>query len=78
MATTSVRGDTERSPGQRLRDRRIRRGLTQVHLAVRAKVAPGTISFAERDKRHPMPLVQERIARVLRVERQEIWPEGTP
>ena len=66
-----------RTSGQRLRDLRVRRGLTQIHLAVRAKVAPGTISFAERDKRHPMPLVQERIARVLRVERGEIWPDGS-
>jgi len=77
MTRTSVRGDAERTPGQYLRDLRIRRGLTQVHLAVRAKVAPGTISFAERNKRHPMPLVQERIARVLRVERGEIWPDGS-
>jgi transcriptional regulator with XRE-family HTH domain len=64
--------------GQRLRDLRVHRHLTQVHLAVRAKVAPGTISFAERDQRHPMPLIQERIARVLRVERRDIWPDGEP
>jgi transcriptional regulator with XRE-family HTH domain len=63
------------TPGRRLRDLRLERGLTQVELAVAARVAVGTISFAERDVRHPMPLVRERIARALGVSRTDIWPE---
>ena len=47
-----------------------------MRLAVRAKVDIHTISFAERDKRHPMPLTQERLARALRVDRRDIWPDG--
>lgn len=76
MSRTPARGDTQRTPGQRLRDLRVRRGLTQMRLAVRAKVAIHTISFAEQDKRQPMPLTQERLARALRVNRWDIWPEN--
>jgi len=47
-----------------------------MRLAVRAKVAIHTISFAEQDKRQPMPLTQERLARALRVNRWDIWPEN--
>jgi transcriptional regulator with XRE-family HTH domain len=65
----------ERTPGQRLRDLRVGKGWSQTKLAVKARVSIGTISFAEQDKRHPLELVQERIAKALGVERREIWPE---
>lgn len=73
-------GTAERveTPGSRLRDLRVEKGLTQVILAVQAGVTPGTISFAELDKRHPQLLIQVRIARVLGVDRRQIWPEDPP
>lgn len=69
----------ESTPGERLRDLRVSRGWSQTTLAARAKVSIGTISFAERDQRHPQHLVQEKIARALStpanpVHRREIWP----
>lgn len=67
---------SEKTPGQRLRDLRAAKGWTQIKLAVRANVAPGTIAFAERDERYPDLIRRERIARALGVDRREIWPEG--
>ena len=63
------------TPGQHLRDLRIAKGWNQTTLAVRAHTSIGTISFAERGKRQPQLLTQERIARALRVDRRDIWPE---
>jgi transcriptional regulator with XRE-family HTH domain len=71
MSTESV----VKTPGQRLRDLRAAKGWTQIKLAVRANVAPGTVAFAERDERYPDLIRRERIARALGVERREIWPE---
>jgi transcriptional regulator with XRE-family HTH domain len=67
------------TPGQKLRDLRISRGWSQTVLSAKSKVSIGTISFAERDERHPQELVQERIARALStqarpVHRRDIWP----
>ena len=66
---------SEKTPGQRLRDLRAAKGWTQVKLAVRANVAPGTIAFAERDERYPDLIRRERIARALGVNRRDIWAE---
>ncbi len=66
-----------RTAGQRLRDLRLTKGWSQETLARKAKMTNGTISWAETDKRVPQLLTQERIARALRVERREIWPEDS-
>lgn len=63
------------TPGRRLRELRIARGLNQTQVAVQARVAIGTISQLERDERVPLDLTAERIARVFGVDRSDIWPE---
>jgi lambda repressor-like predicted transcriptional regulator len=44
---------------------------------VKAGVAIGTISFAERDQRYPDPIRRMAIAKALGVEPEQIWPEET-
>jgi transcriptional regulator with XRE-family HTH domain len=68
------------TPGQRLKDVRARRQMTQIEVAVKAKCAPGTIAFAERDERVPNILTQERIAKALStranpVTRRDLWSD---
>jgi transcriptional regulator with XRE-family HTH domain len=62
----------------RLRDARAKRGLTQPALARRARLAIGTINQAETGRRIPTVVTQERIARVLGVSRDYLWPNGWP
>jgi len=59
-----------------VRDLRARKLWTQAKLAHRARLSVNTINRIENEKGYvPNVVTQERIARALGVERQEIWPE---
>lgn len=75
MRAESVRETRHLTPGQRLRNLRAGKGWTQVQLAVKARVSPNTVAFAERDQRTPLPIQQSRIAKLLGVLPQDIWPD---
>jgi len=51
-------------------------GLTQAYLAVHAGTSPGYISNMERYGYYPGERLRRRIARVLCVPENNIWPEG--
>lgn len=65
--------DSAQQCSRRLRERRIRAGLTQRQLAKLADVASNTVSMVERG-RHPLPAVQVKLARALGVDVFDIWP----
>ena len=65
----------------RLKQIRESRGLTQVQLSVRARVAVRTIATAEAGRTKPQRRLQARLAQALRVPMAELFPEtsdGTP
>ena len=58
--------------GDRLRQLRRRRGLTQVGLAAAAQLSPGTIFHLENNHREPKPKTIEKLAQALSVEPSEL------
>lgn len=58
----------------RIREIRIRRGMSQTQLACRAGVAGSMLSDAERGVRHPYPKMRRQLARVLGVPVDELFP----
>ncbi len=60
----------------RVREVRQRLGLAQQALAVRAKISPGVLTMIERYSYTPGPDMRQRIAEVLRMPKEELFPGG--
>lgn len=58
-----------------LKEARLARGLTQLELAYKARVALTTLHAAENGHGTPRPATREAIAHALEVEAGDIWPE---
>ena len=54
---------TEKHPGQKIRETRLRLGLLSYHLAARAEVNPCALSEIEHGRRNP---TEEQLARILK------------
>lgn len=61
-------------PNHRMRDLRGRRRLTQSELAERAGLSVATINQIEKGRRRATVISEDRIARALRVPREELFP----
>ena len=59
-----------------LREIREARGLSQVELARRARMAPQNVSAIELGKLAPWTKAKRRLAHVLKVTESELFPEG--
>ena len=57
-----------------LRSHRMHRGLSQLELARRARIAPGIISNIENNKQYPYKGWRKRISKALGVPEKEIFP----
>jgi len=60
----------------RVREVRHLRGMALQELAVKAKVAPGTLTMIERYGYCPGPDMRQRIAEVLGMIKEELFPGG--
>ncbi len=60
----------------RVRETRLRMGLAQQALAVRARISPGVLTMIERYSYTPGPDMRRRIAEVLGVTDAELFPSG--
>ena len=58
--------------GERLRQLRLRRNLTQVGLAAAAQLSPGTIFHLENNHREPKPETIEKLSQALDVELSDL------
>ena len=69
---------TAKAAGDTLREARKRAGLTIAELAYRAKVSPGTITQYQKYGIPPAPLARWRIAAILGIAAQELFPGTDP
>ena len=69
---------TAKAAGDTLREARKRAGLTIAELSYRAKVSPGTICDWETRAMPPAPLARWRIAAILEIPTQELFPGTDP
>ncbi|MFC1916706.1 helix-turn-helix transcriptional regulator [Chloroflexota bacterium] len=60
----------------RVREVRLQMGLAQQALAVRARISPGVLTMIERYGYCPGPDMRQRIAEVLGVTKEELFPSG--
>ena len=60
----------------KVREVRHKRQMALQELAVKAKVAPGTLTMIERYGYCPGPNMRQRIAEVLGVTKEELFPTG--
>lgn len=61
--------------GNRLREVRLQRGLTQLELAIRTRIAPQDLSAIECGRKWPFPSWRRRLAKALGVEEDYLFPE---
>lgn len=67
-----------KAAGDTLREARKRAGLTIAELAYKAKVSPATITQHEKYGIPPAPLARWRIAAILEMPTQELFPDTDP
>jgi len=60
----------------RIKEFREKAGLSQVELARRARIASTNLSAIECGRLAPWPKIKRRLARVLKITLEELFPEG--
>lgn len=59
----------------RIRDKRIKLGLSQVEVARRAHIAGPNLSTVERNRMLPWPKLRRDLARILKTTQGELFPQ---
>ena len=60
----------------KLREYRVRAGMSQLQLSYRARIAPATISSIECGRLVPYPKAKRAFARVLKCSQTELFPDN--